>query len=393
MAEQKEENEEIKKIKIMVIGIGGGGGNIVSELSQKIKRGISFFVADTDAKSLRGGSKNVRKLLLGKEITGGFGTGMDTELARKAAKKEKERIKNLIRNQDLVILISCLGGGVSSGASLVFAQVTQDLGVLSFGIFTLPFEFEGAEKMEIAKTSLRKLRKKLNAISVIPNERIFQIVNKKTIFKKALSALNEKLTEDLQNLLEVIEKPALINIDFADIKTIFEIPGNLAFLNSIESNFENNVEETIRKIVSCPLYSYGIKNARRVLLNIWGPNSLSLNQVGLISKSISDLVSKDAKIIFGISQNEKSSKIKILLLAIACKFPIDYGSMRKKKTGIIKKQKKQTTSKKVQENENKEESIRRNGLDIRKEIQKEEKKLLAEEKIFEIPTFLRKKII
>jgi cell division protein FtsZ len=380
---KKEKEEEIKKIKIRVIGIGGGGANIVSELSQKIKRGISFFVADTDAKTLRGVSRDVGKLLLGKEITGGFGTGMDPELAWRVAKKEKEKIKNLFSNQDLVILISCLGGGVGSGASSIFSQASKDFAALTLGIFTLPFDFEGTKKMEIAKNSLRRLRKKLNSICLIPNERIFRIVNKKTSLKEALSSLNEKLTENLKNLLEIIEKPGLINVDFADLKTIFEGRGNLTFLNSTEAKLEDSLEQTIKKIVSCPLYPYGIGGAKKVILNISGPNSLTLNQVSTISKSISDLVSKDAKIIFGLSQREREQKIKTLLLAVGCKI---------QKANFLKEPKKNREFKKPRTSIKKE-IIRKNGLGVKNEIKEEEEKILAQEKFFEVPTFLRKKLI
>lgn len=388
MAKQKKGIEEIKKIRIRVIGIGGGGANIVSELSQKIKKGISFFVVDTDIKTLRGMSRNVGKLLLGKELIRGFGTGMNPELAWKVAKKEKDKIKNLFLNQDLVILISSLGGGVGSGMSSIFAQIGKELGILTFGIFTLPFDFEGAKKMEIAKHSLRRLRKKLNAISIIPNERIFKIVNKKTPLKRALSTLNEKLTENLKNLLEIIEKPGLINIDFADITTIFEGKGNLTFLNSAEIFLENNIDQLIKKITFCPIYPYGIVGAKKIILNISGSSSLTLNQVFLVAKAISDLVSKDAKIIFGLSQKERELKIKILLLAVGCK-ALGVEVLKRKKT--IEKNKKQKKIRREKEPE--ERVIRKNGLEVKKEIKEEEEKILVQEKNFETPTFLRKKLI
>jgi cell division protein FtsZ len=288
-------------------------------------------------------------------------------------------------------LVSCLGGGVGSGMSSIFSQVSKDLEILTLGIFTLPFDFEGIKKTEIAKNSLRRLRKKLNSICLIPNERIFRIVNKKTPLKKALSTLNEKLTENLKNLLEIIEKPGLINIDFADLETIFEGKGNLAFLNSIEVGLENNLDQTIRKIISCPLYPYGIKGAKRVILNISGPDSLTLNQVGLISKSISDLVSKDAKIIFGLSQKEKEQKIKILLLAVGCKSQKNNVLRKQKKNKKFKKTK--AVVKKEAKQEIKKEIIRKNGLGVKNEIKKEEEEILAQEKFFEVPTFLRKKLI
>lgn len=405
---KKVEEERIKRIKIRVIGIGGGGGNIVSEIAQKVKR-ASFFVADTDSKALKTVSRKVEKFPFGKSFTKGLGTGMNPQLAYEAAKKEKEKIKKLFEDQDFVVLVSCLGGGVGSGATPVFSQISKNLGNLNYGIFTLPFKFEGERKMEIAIDSLKKLRGKLNAISIIPNERIFQIVDRKVPLKKALSAINESLISGLQSLIEIIYKPGLINIDFADLRTIFEGRRRLAFLNSIEIEPQRG-EEVIKKVINSPLYPYGIEGAKGVLLNISGPKNLSLNQVSQISKPISTLVSKEAKIIFGLSQNQRDSKVKVSLLAVGCKQKIPYqlvgrGPKKLKKIEISEKSKKiklrkpevEIPKKTIPKPKEKpapspERLARRNALQIKKEVEEEEAKMIAEEKFWEFPTFLRKKL-
>ncbi|MFQ6049804.1 MAG: cell division protein FtsZ [Candidatus Paceibacterales bacterium] len=407
---KKTEKERIKKIKIRVIGIGGGGGSIVSEIAQRVK-GASFFAANTDLKALKGLSREVDRFQFGQSLTYGLGTGMNSAIGEQAAKDEREKIKKILEGQDFVILIACLGGGVGSGATPVFAQISKNLGNLTYGIFTLPFKFEGKKKVEIAKNSLEKLRTKLNALSVIPNERIFQIIDRNTPLKKALSSINKSLTDSLRSLIEIIYKPGLINIDFADLKTIFEGRGSLTYLNSIELG-EKEAKEEIERVISSPLYPYGIEGAKGVLFNISGQKNLSLSQVNQISKIISNLVYKEAKIIFGISRVKKGAKIGVSLLATGCSkkiFP------EKPKRKLVKRRlepkprpqlkKKEIKSKKIKikvspkpapqekakEKEKSEAKVRKNALQIKKEIEKEEAEIIAKEKFWETPTFLRKK--
>ncbi|GAI51462.1 unnamed protein product, partial [marine sediment metagenome] len=229
----KAETETIKKTKIRVIGIGGGAGNIVSEIASKMKK-ASFVVANTDLQALRLASRKAQRFQFGKELTQGLGTGMSAELGEMAAQNEKEKIKKTLEGQDLCVIVACLGGGTASGATPIFAKISKNLGNLTLGIFTLPFKFEGEKKMEMARASLEKLKPKLNALSVIPNERIFQIIDKKTPIKIALSAINKSLAESLEGLIETIYQPGLINIDFADLKAILEGQGRLAYLNTVK---------------------------------------------------------------------------------------------------------------------------------------------------------------
>ena len=315
----KAETEPIKKTKIRVIGIGGGGSSIVSEIAQKVKK-ISFVVANTDLRALRESAKKARHFQFGQSITAGLGTGMSVELGKIAAENEKERIKELLKGIDFCILVACLGGGTGSGAAPIFAKISRNLGNITYGIFTLPFKFEGEKKMEIAKDCIEKLKPNLNAITIIPNERIFQIIDKTTPLKSALSQINKTLAEGLEGLIETIYQPGLINIDFADLKTILEKKGRLTYLNTIEAD-AIRVKEAIPEVLNCPLYPYNIWGAKGVLFNIAGQKSLGLAEVNQISKSISELVNKEAKIIFGVSPGKKyQNKIKITLLATGCGF-------------------------------------------------------------------------
>ena len=312
-------DEKIKKTKIRIIGIGGGGGNIVSEIASEISK-ASFVVANTDIKSLKSCSKKVAKFQFGQNLTHGLGTGMNPELGKVAAQSEKERIKKLCQGQDLCILVVCLGGGTGSGAVSTFAKISKNLANLTYGIFTLPFKFEGEKKMEIAINSLKEAKNHLNAITIIPNERVFQAISKDTPLKEALSTINKFLSESLKGLIETIYEPGLINIDFADFKTILEGRGRLAYLNTIEAQRkEGAIKDIASKVLNSPLYPYTIRGAKGVLFNIAGEKNLSLSDVNQISKAISELVNPEAKIIFGISQHKKYSNIiKTVLLATGC---------------------------------------------------------------------------
>ena len=328
----KVEAEPVKKTKIRVIGVGGGGSSIVSEIASRVKK-ASFVVANTDRQALKEASGKAIRFQFGQNLTYGLGTGMNAELGENAAQQEKEKIKKLCQGQDLCIILACLGGGAGSGAAPIFAKISKNLGNLTYGIFTLPFKFEGEKKMEIAKNSLEKIKPSLNALSIIPNERIFQIIDKATPLKTALSAINKNLAESLEGLIETIYQPGLINIDFADLKTILEGQGRLAYLNTVAvPRKEGSFQEVIEKVLNSPLYPYPIQGAKGVLLNIAGEKELGLAEVSQISKTISELLNKEAKIIFGISHKKKySNLIKTTLLATGCGTKVFAGKAKKKR--------------------------------------------------------------
>jgi len=307
----------IHKTKIRVIGIGGGGSTVVSEITSRIKK-ADFYVANTDAQALRESAKATKRFQFGQNFTQGLGTGMNVELGEAAAQEEKERIKDLLEGQDFCIIIACLGGGTSSGATPVFAKISKGLGNITYGIFTLPFEFEGEKKMEAALDALEKIRPNLNVYTVIPNERIFQTVDKNTPLKEALSVINKRLADNLGGLIEMIYLSGLINIDFADLKTILAGRGRLTYLNTAEIE-KIEKEEIVKKLISSPLHPYTVKGARGVLYNITGGKNIQLSEVSQISNIISESVNKKAKIIFGITQNQKyKNRIRVTLLATGC---------------------------------------------------------------------------
>ncbi len=470
---KKDPEETVKNIKIRVIGLGGGAGNIISEIASKISK-ASFVAANTDAKSLKSCAKKVIKFQFGHHLTKGLGTGMNAEIGEAAAREEKEKIKKLCQNQDLCILVACLGGGTGTGAINTFAKMARESGSLTYRIFTLPFRFEGEKKTELAVDSLKKTKHYLNALTIIPNERVFQIIDKNTPLKEALSAINKFLCQSLSGLIETLYRPGLINIDFADFKTILDGRGRLAYLSAVEvPKKEEAVKDLTEKVLGSPLYPYGIRGSKGVIFNIIGKKNLLLSEVKEISKAISQNTHPEAKIIFGVSQAQKSSNlIKTVLLATGCQMKVSWPDRNKtigkraenaknkkrlkrrpdprpsapekepesekiapssgqseknetkankpapvttaKKTAKIKKQ---TSKDKVSEKEKTKtdsadgsrpekksekekqpsspvaaESVRKNGLQLKREIEEMEKEMLEKEKIWERPAFLRKKI-
>jgi len=316
---EKESEFEIKKTKIRIVGIGGGGGNIVSEIAQKLKKS-SFYIANTDYQALRNAPKNVTVFQFGEKFTHGLGTGMDAKIAEEAAGEDKETIKKMLEGQDLVIIVSSLGGGTGSGAAPVFAQISKSLGNLTYGIFTLPFVFEGAKKNEIARNALDKLRPYLNAITILPNERVFEVVPKNTPFSKTLSYVNSTLSGSLEGLVETIYDTGVINIDFADLRTILAGNGKMAFLNTIAfKKGEQANLDSFDKAFSSPLYPYTIDKAKGLLLNIVAAKDLKLVEVNKILTGIANRIHKEAKIIFGVShEGAAEGSVRVTVLATGC---------------------------------------------------------------------------
>ncbi len=310
---------EIKKTKIRVVGVGGGGSNIVSEIADRVKKS-SFVVANTDTAALRRASKNVSVFQFGESFTRGLGTGMEPRVAEEAAAQDKEKIKKIMEGQDLVIIVASLGGGAGSGAAPVFAQISKSLGNLTYGIFTLPFEFEGEKKNEIAKAALEKSKPYLNALTILPNERVFEVVPKATPFAKTLSYINNALSDSLEGLIETIYSTGVINIDFADLRAILVGGGKMAFLNTVSlKKGEDARAEVFERVFSSPLYPYGIDKARGLLLNIVAQRDLKLAEVNRILTGAVRRIHKDARIIFGVGhEGARANAIKVSALATGC---------------------------------------------------------------------------
>lgn len=304
--------ESLFKAKIKVIGIGGGGGSIVSEIGRSLEK-ATFVVADTDIRALKK-KPGIKYLWFGEELTHGLGTGVNVDLAKQAAESAKEKISATFKDQDIIIFIASLGGGLGSGATQVFAEAAREFGGITFGIFTTPFKFEGKNKYRIAQSALKSLRQSLNVSLVIPNEKIFKIIDANTAITDAFSIVNKSLIESLESLIDLIYNPGIINIDFADLRTILRGRGNTAFLNTVEESGKNRAEKVCEKVLDNPLLQNSGFVAEKILFNIAGAENLSMFEVEKVSSHIANLNPK-AKIIFGISKDSRlKNKIKTTIL-------------------------------------------------------------------------------
>lgn len=378
------ESDTTKKIKIRIIGVGGGGGNIISELSKKLKdfstQKVDFVAVNTDNQALKSLPKTVKTFSFGNNTTRGLGTGRNFEVGEKAAREDIEKMKQLFKeDRDLYIFVSSLGGGTGTGATPVLVKIAEEMGLNSIGIFTLPFSFEGKKKMDAALKSLEKIKESLNAHMILPNEKIFSIAKEEISFADSLNLLNSRLSESLEGLLRTIYMPGLINIDWADIRTIIEGKKKTAYLNFTKAKSTSNVEEVTAELLKSPVLEYPFENAENVMFNVESDKNLSLQMLSLISEKISEL-SPNARIIFGLMQNPKfKNDIRITILATA----------EEAKEEGKKKSKKQKPKKKPVEE--KEVEIRKSALEIKEEESKEKEKEDEEESVYEIPAFLRKK--
>ncbi len=404
--------ETVHRTKMRVIGIGGGGSSIVSEIAPLINR-VDFVTANTDTQALIEAARQARKIHFGQNVTFGLGCGMDPRLGQKAAKEERNKIVKLFQGIDLAVIVSSLGGGVGSGAAPEFANIAKEMGVITIGIFTLPFKFEGSKRSQIARGSLDRLTPNLNVVSIISNENIFKIIDKNTPLKEAFSLINKRLAENLRGLIEMVYLPGLINIDFADIRTVLEGRGKLAYLNTAVAAGPNRAEAAVKELLKSPLNEYGIQDAEKVVFNITATRLLGMQEVEYISRNISDF-NRKAKIIFGVSQdNSYKDRLRITLLAVGVgKEPAkkkrkpkqapetklqEIPEVKIKKEIKIKvksKQKPKPRQKKLKlqtKPSAPKPLLRKNALEIRKDAEKTEEDLLAQEKKWDIPAFLRNK--
>jgi len=410
LIEEKENDLDIKKVEVRVIGIGGGGGNIVSELSQRLAgfslKKIDFVAANTDIQALEAINKRAETFAFGKEFTRGLGTGRNYSIGEAAARKEEERIKGLFAGKkDLFILISSLGGGTGTGATPVFAKIASDANAKTLGIFTLPFAFEGKEKLKTAQEALEKIQSSMNAVLVLPNDKIFKITKEDTPFHSALSLLNRHIASSLEGLLKIIYLPGLINIDWADVKATLDGKGRSAYLNVAQFSGRDNLEEFSKDLLSDPILDYNFSQAENILFNIESSKNISLEQMMAVSEKI-HLAAPQAKIIFGLSQSSAMKGIiKATILATGNpgkgQRTVSQKSPPRKKVrkpagnpGLAPKdgQSGEIESGREQAGANSENrsQLRRNALEVKKAEKDQTEKEEEKEKIFEIPAFLRR---
>lgn len=300
--------------KIKVIGIGGGGGAAVNRMvSAKIK-GIDFIAINTDAQALHHSDAG-QKIHIGKNATRGLGAGMDPELGRKSAEENVDEMHDLLKGSDMVFITCGLGGGTGTGAAPVIADVARDINALTVAIVTKPFAFEGEQRRAIAESGYRELSERVDAIITIPNDRLLQIIDKKTTLLEAFSFADDILRQGVQGISNLITVPGLINVDFADVKAVMQNTGS-ALMGIGNGTGENRAVDAAKAAIDSPLLDLSIDGAKGVLFTITGGQDLSMFEVNEAAKIITDSIDKNAKVIFGaVIDDSLEDEVQITVVA------------------------------------------------------------------------------
>ncbi|MDN4607545.1 cell division protein FtsZ [Sporosarcina highlanderae] len=302
---------------IKVIGVGGGGNNAVNRMIEHGVQGVEFIAVNTDAQALNLSLAEV-KLQIGAKLTRGLGAGANPEVGKKAAEESREQIEEALRGADMVFVTAGMGGGTGTGAAPVIAQVAKDLGALTVGVVTRPFTFEGRKRQTQAIGGIAAMKESVDTLIVIPNDKLLEIVDKNTPMLEAFREADNVLRQGVQGISDLIAVPGLINLDFADVKTIMSNKGS-ALMGIGMSTGENRAAEAAKKAISSPLLETSIDGAKGVLMNITGGSNLSLFEVQEAADIVASASDEDVNMIFGSVIND-SLKDEIVVTVIATGF-------------------------------------------------------------------------
>ena len=315
-------NPEIESFaRIKVIGVGGSGTNAVNHMVESKVQGVEFIVMNTDAQHLHHSSAN-KKLHIGKNLTRGLGTGMDPDLGKRAAEESLEDIQALIKGSDMVFISCGLGGGTGTGAAPIVAKVAKEMGALTIGVVTRPFYFEAKQRKQIADRGADELKKEVDAIISIPNDRLLSLINKDTTLSSAFAICDEVLKQAVEGISNTITMPGEINADFADIKTIMQNSGSTLMGVGVATG-ENRAIEAAKMAISSPLLDVSIIGAKGILFTVSGGDDVTLFELQEAAKVITESIDPEAKVIFGTIRDDKMKKNEIKITVIACGFPND----------------------------------------------------------------------
>ena len=305
--------------RIKVIGLGGSGNNALAHMINSKVHGVEFVAINTDAQDLHR-SPAKKRINIGKNLTRGLGTGMNPELGRRAIEDSKEDVQEVLKGADMVFLSGGVGGGTFSGASPIAARIAKELGALTIAVVTKPFYFEGQQRAKIAETALNELKKEVDAIIIIPNDRLLSIVDKNTTMKNAFAICDEILRQAVEGISDLITTPGIINIDFADVRAVLENAGS-ALMGVGSASGDNRAVEAARQAINSPLLDVSIAGAKGVLFSIAGGEDLTMFEIQDAAKVITESIDKDAKVIFGTIRDDKLKKNEIRITVIAAGFP------------------------------------------------------------------------
>ncbi len=385
-------NPEIETFaKIKVVGVGGAGGNALKRMIDSDIKGVEFVAVNTDAQDLHH-SQAEHKVHLGKNLTRGLGAGMNPEVGRKSAEESKEEVYQAVNGSHMIFITAGMGGGTGSGASPVIAQAAKESGALTVAVVTKPFMFEGIQRKRIAEAAFEELKKNVDTIITIPNDKILNIIDRNTPVLEAFSMIDDVLRQGVQGISDLITTPGLVNVDFADVSAIMKNAGS-ALMGIGTATGENRAVTAAKIAINSPLLDISIKGAKGVLFNVTGGKDLSMAEINDAANVIIESIDPDAQVIFGAVINEKFTEGEVQVTVIATGF--------EPKPPITDFEKDETAEPNLDE-------LQKNVVEERMQSQLEEAKLKKEvelkkdefiknvesdpEDAFELPAFIRNKL-
>ncbi len=396
MAEVKPIAETFAKIK--VVGVGGGGGAALNRMVDSGIKGVEFIAINTDVQALHY-NKASKKLHIGKSVTRGLGAGMNPELGKQAAEESQNDIRDALKDSDMVFVTCGLGGGTGTGASPIIAEIARDLGALTVAVVTKPFNFEGGHRRSISERGLAELADKVDTIITISNDKLLQVIDKKTSLLEAFTIADDVLKQGVQGIAEIITIPGIVNADFADVKAVMSNAGS-ALMGIGQATGENKAVEAAKAAISSPLLDMSIEGAKGVVFTITGGPGLGMNEVNEAAKVITASADDEAKVIFGAVVNDKM-KDEIKITVVATGFDGRIGSEVRQQVEV---EKSYTPSSFIEEEQKEEERVqaekKKSKISPLKVAQAEPAKMKGEESEsteeedeLGIPAFIRKKMM
>ncbi len=366
MAEIKPKIETFAKIK--VIGVGGSGGNVISRMMDVGIKGVEFIAVNTDAQALHHSAAK-EKLHIGQALTRGLGAGMDPTIGQQAAEEAREDLHEVIKGADMVFITCGFGGGTGSGAAPIIAEIAKESGALTVGVITKPFTFEGAQRKNIADEAWMETKDRVDALITIQNDRLLQIIDKKTSLLDAFKIVDDVLRQGVQGISDLVVEHGLVNVDFADVRAIMKEAGS-ALLGIGRASGDNRAVEAAKAAIDSPLLDLSIKGAKGILFNVSGGKDLGMCEIDEAAQVITESADPNSKVIFGavMDKNLPEGEIKITVIAT--------GFEGEKKEGVEKKEVKEKTSPTVPFSP---------VIEKKEEEEKEEDEL-------EVPAFIRRKM-
>ncbi len=319
MAEIKPPVETFARIK--VVGVGGSGGNALGRMIDSKLKGVEFVAINTDAQDLHH-NKAAEKVHIGKNLTKGLGAGMNPDVGRQAAEENRDEIQEVLKGADMVFVTCGLGGGTGTGAAPIVAETAKELGALTVAVVTKPFGFEGAQRRAIAEEGLENLRERVDTLITIPNDKLLQIIDKKTTLINSFKIVDDVLRQGVQGISDLITKPGIVNVDFADVKAIMSNSGSALMGIGVGAG-ENRALDAAKAAINSPLLELSIDGAKGVLFNVSGSTDLTMLEINEAANIITESIDPNAKVIFGAVVDETMKKGEVQITVVATGFDMD----------------------------------------------------------------------